>query len=131
MVKMRVTIQRNTLQDIQDCIISLNLGVSMFSNVNAKKPIIPCMAAFVSSSPSETKSCVPPADRLKLPYKIFSVYPNNFIRIYEKLEETHTISKTLFSNGIVVEEMSVQGEELETYFENLIGAKSHNKLRAG
>jgi hypothetical protein len=42
----------------------------MFSNVNAKKPIIPCMAAFVSSSPSETKSCVPPADRLKLPYKI-------------------------------------------------------------
>ena len=27
----------------------------------------------------------------------------------------------LSSNGIVVEEMSVQGEELETYFENLIG----------
>ena len=58
---MRVIIQRNTLQDIQDCIISLNSGVSMFSNVNAKKPIVPCMAAFVSSSPSETNSCVPPA----------------------------------------------------------------------
>lgn len=70
MVKMRATIQRNTLQDRQDCIISLNLGVSMFSNVNAKKPIMPCMAVFVSSSPSETNSCVPPADRLKLPYKI-------------------------------------------------------------
>lgn len=57
----------------------------------------------------------------QLKIKNFSVYPDNFIRIYEKLEETHTISKTLSSNGIVVEEMSVQGEELETYFENLIG----------
>lgn len=57
----------------------------------------------------------------QLKIKSFSVYPDNFIRIYEKLEETHTISKTLSSNGIVVEEISVQGEELETYFENLIG----------
>ena len=61
----------------------------------------------------------------QLKIKNFSVYPNNFIRIYEKLEETHTISKTLFSNGIVVEEMSVQGEELETYFENLIGGRRY------
>jgi hypothetical protein len=67
---MSATIQRNTLQEIQDCIISLNSGISMFSNVNAKKPIMPCMAAFVSSSPSETNSCVPPEERLKLPYNI-------------------------------------------------------------
>jgi len=57
----------------------------------------------------------------QLKIKNFSIYPDNFIRVYEKLEETHTISKTLSSNGIVVEEISVQGEELETYFENLIG----------
>ncbi len=37
------------------------------------------------------------------------------------MEETHNISKTLSVNGIVVEEISVQGEDLETYFENLIG----------
>lgn len=41
------------------------------------------------------------------------------------LDETHTISKALSSNGIVVEEISVQGEELETYFENLIGGKKY------
>lgn len=58
-------------------------------------------------------------EQLKL--KNFSVYPDNFIRIYEKLEETHAISKTLSANDIVVEEISVQGEQLETYFENLIG----------
>ena len=57
----------------------------------------------------------------QLKIKNFSIYPDNFIRVYEKLDETHTISKTLSSNGIVVEEISVQGEELETYFENLIG----------
>lgn len=57
----------------------------------------------------------------QLKIKNFSIYPDNFIRVYEKLEETYTISKTLSSNGIVVEEISVQGEELETYFENLIG----------
>ena len=61
----------------------------------------------------------------QLKIKTFSIYPDNFIRVYEKLEETHTISKTLSSNGIVVEEISVQGEELETYFENLIGGKKY------
>ena len=61
----------------------------------------------------------------QLKIKNFSIYPDNFIRVYEKLDETHTISKTLSSNGIVVEEISVQGEELETYFENLIGGKKY------
>ena len=61
----------------------------------------------------------------QLKIKTFSIYPDNFIRVYEKLDETHTISKTLSSNGIVVEEISVQGEELETYFENLIGGKKY------
>lgn len=61
----------------------------------------------------------------KLKINNFSIYPDNFIRVYEKLDETHTISKTLSSNGIVVEEISVQGEELETYFENLIGGRKY------
>ena len=61
----------------------------------------------------------------QLKIKNFSIYPDNFIRVYEKLEETYTISKTLSSNGIVVEEISVQGEELETYFENLIGGSKY------
>lgn len=60
-----------------------------------------------------------------LKIKNFSVYPDNYIRIYEKLEEIHSISKTLFSNDIIVEELSIQGEDLETYFENLIGGKKN------
>ena len=50
---------------------------------------------------------------------------DDFIRIYEKLEEAHTISKTLSACGIVILELSVQGEELETYFENLIGGSKN------
>lgn len=61
----------------------------------------------------------------KLKIKNYSVYPDNFIRVYEKLEEIHSISKTLFSNGVVVEELSIQGEDLETYFENLIGGNKN------
>ena len=37
------------------------------------------------------------------------------------MEEAHTKKKTLSACGIVILELSVQGEELETYFENLIG----------
>ena len=61
----------------------------------------------------------------QLQIKNFSIYPDDFIRIYEKLEEAHTISKTLSACGIVILELSVQGEELETYFENLIGGSKN------
>lgn len=61
----------------------------------------------------------------QLKIKNFSLYPDDSIRIYEGLEETYTISKTLAAHGIVVEEISVQGESLETYFENLIGGSKH------
>ena len=41
------------------------------------------------------------------------------------------ISKLLSSNGVIIDEISVQGENLETYFENLIGdEKMFNQIRA-
>lgn len=51
----------------------------------------------------------------------YSVYPDNSIRIYECLDNVRMISKLLSSNGVIIDEISVQGENLETYFENLIG----------
>ena len=35
------------------------------------------------------------------------------------------ISKLLSSNGVIIDEISVQGENLETYFENLIGGRKN------
>ena len=55
----------------------------------------------------------------------YSVYPDNSIRIYECLENVRMISKLLSSNGVIIDEISVQGENLETYFENLIGGRKN------
>jgi ABC-2 type transport system ATP-binding protein len=35
------------------------------------------------------------------------------------------ISKLLTDNEIIIDEISVQGEDLETYFENLIGGRKN------
>ena len=55
----------------------------------------------------------------------YSVYPDNSIRIYECLDNVRMISKLLSSNGVIIDEISVQGENLETYFENLIGGRKN------
>lgn len=51
----------------------------------------------------------------------YAVFPDHSIRIYEKLDDKKLISKTLFVNNVITEEIAVQGEDLETYFEALIG----------
>lgn len=58
--------------------------------------------------------------------KNYSVYPNNSIRIYEGLDNIRMLSKLLLDNGIMIDEISVQGEDLETYFENLIRGGKRN-----
>ncbi len=57
----------------------------------------------------------------QLKIKKFSVFPDNSVRVYERLGETGAITRALSANGIVIEEIVVQGEDLETYFEKLIG----------
>lgn len=39
--------------------------------------------------------------------------------------DDYMISKLLSSNGVIIDEISVQGENLETYFENLIGGRKN------
>lgn len=43
------------------------------------------------------------------------------IKIYEKLNETSNINKTLIQNGIEVKEISLMRDSLESYFLNLVG----------
>lgn len=62
-------------------------------------------------------------DNLKI--KNFTVFPNEVIKIYEQIDDIRKISKEISSNGIVIEEISIQGDDLETYFENLIGGVSN------
>ena len=57
--------------------------------------------------------------------KNYSAYPDNSIRIYDCLDNVRMISKLLTDNEIIIDEISVQGEDLETYFENLIGGRKN------
>ena len=40
-------------------------------------------------------------------------------------DNVRMISKLLTDNEIIIDEISVQGEDLETYFENLIGGRKN------
>ena len=57
--------------------------------------------------------------------KKYKDYPDNSIRIYDCLDNVRMISKLLTDNEIIIDEISVQGEDLETYFENLIGGRKN------
>ena len=57
--------------------------------------------------------------------KNYLVYPDHSIRIYDCFDNVRSISKLLSDNEIMIDEISVQGEDLETYFENLIGGRKN------
>lgn len=52
-----------------------------------------------------------------------SIIPGNSIEIYEQTDQIRTISRTLFQSGLIIEELFIKEEPLETYFESLIGGK--------
>ena len=61
----------------------------------------------------------------RLSIKKYEVMPNNVIKIYERLDESGTVSKELIMGGILVEDMTIKGDDLEAYYMRLIGGKSH------
>ncbi|MGL4363509.1 MAG: ATP-binding cassette domain-containing protein [Cellulosilyticaceae bacterium] len=61
----------------------------------------------------------------KLKSHDFKVYPDQVIKLYDYLEEIGEVSKTLSSNGIIIEEISTKGDDLETYFTKLVGGHTY------
>ncbi|MEF9992019.1 MAG: ABC transporter ATP-binding protein [Peptostreptococcaceae bacterium] len=55
----------------------------------------------------------------------FEVFPNNTIKIYNHLDEVKKISNEIVVNGIGIESINVQGEDLESYFTRLIGGATN------
>lgn len=54
----------------------------------------------------------------------YDVLPNNDIRLYDFLDRSGEVSKTLFSNGVTVAEISAKGDNLEDYYMSLIGGRN-------
>lgn len=51
----------------------------------------------------------------------YKVMPDKCVKLYDYIEETDKVAKTLYENGIMVTGLSVGGDSLETYFLNTIG----------
>lgn len=55
----------------------------------------------------------------------FEVFPNNTIKVYNHLDVIKKISNEIILNGVGIENISVQGEDLESYFTRLIGGAAN------
>ncbi len=54
----------------------------------------------------------------------FKVLQDNTIKLYDYVDDVKTVSKTLTSNGVNIEQLVSAGDSLEDYFVNLIGGES-------
>lgn len=59
----------------------------------------------------------------ELGIKDFIVYSDDIIKIYGNLDKCAQINKTLVLNNILVEEITIKGESLESYFTKVIGGE--------
>ncbi len=59
----------------------------------------------------------------KLLTQKFEVYPNNIIKLYDFLDNSSKVSRELSLSGVIVEEITLKGDDLESYFIRLIGGK--------
>ncbi|MGG5460893.1 ATP-binding cassette domain-containing protein [Clostridium sp. B9] len=53
----------------------------------------------------------------------FKVLPGRIIRLYDYINNPGEVSKNLLNNDVIVEELSVKGENLESYFMGLLGGR--------
>jgi len=51
----------------------------------------------------------------------FEVMNDGVIKLYRYLDDVRTVSKTLTDNGLTIEHLSEEGDDLETYFAKVIG----------
>ncbi len=61
----------------------------------------------------------------KLQSTNYQVYPNQAVKLYDFLDDSGRVTSTLSAAGILLQEISVQGDDLESYYIQMIGGKSH------
>lgn len=58
---------------------------------------------------------------IKLNTTNYKVMPNKTVKLYDYLDEKERVSKVLFENGIIVTNLSNEGDTLEDYFISIVG----------
>lgn len=61
----------------------------------------------------------------KLNTSNFQVFPGNIINLYDYLDQPGKVSTTLAVEGVVVEQITPVGDDLETFFSKLIGGSNN------
>lgn len=51
----------------------------------------------------------------------FEVFPDQSIKLYDYLDSIGTVSSALAADGLIIQEISIRGDDLETYFMKKIG----------
>jgi len=58
---------------------------------------------------------------MKLNTTNYKVMPNKAVKLYDYLDEKELVSRVLFENGIIVTNLSNEGDTLEDYFISIVG----------
>lgn len=58
---------------------------------------------------------------MKLGTRNYKVMPDKMVKLYDFLDERERVAKVLFENGIVVTNLSNEGDSLEDYFISVVG----------
>lgn len=56
----------------------------------------------------------------------FKVFPNGIIKVYQYINEPEIISQALSNEQIIIQQIVIKGEELETYFMNVVGGLTND-----
>ena len=71
----------------------------------------------------EPRKAIPVLDQMH--FTDYEVVDERRIHIYERLEESGNINMELAKHGILIKSISIQSQELESYFLNLTGGETH------
>lgn len=71
----------------------------------------------------EPRTAIPILDQMN--FTNYEVVDESRIHIYERLDESGTITMELSKHGILIRSISVQSQKLESYFLNLTGGAAH------
>lgn len=100
--------------------IFINKGeISQFVSANELKRI--CKEYFLIDTDNNALAAAVLQDKLGITQ--FDVDKDGSIHLYERLEDIHSISKTLFENGVVPVGLSLHEANLEKYYMNMVGGE--------
>lgn len=55
----------------------------------------------------------------------YKVMPDNSVKLFDYIDDRETVGKTLFDNGVVITNLSNEGETLEDYFVSMVGGNEN------